>query len=83
MEEVLYKKEGNKYIPCGITVDEKYLSDGIWLVNSNPNGIGMANLGHLLKIGEQGKYTIPQLCAIAEYTDRACSHKEFAQGEKK
>ena len=71
----VYKKAGRKYVPIGYRNEDRYLTDGLWIVRHNDNGKKMTNAGYLAqiygmcKVGENVEADFTKLASMEEYAD--------------
>lgn len=77
MEEDLnvYKKVGRKYLPIGYRHEDRYLTDGLWIVRHKDGSKQMTNAGYLAqiygmcKVGENATADLTKLADMEEYVD--------------
>ena len=77
MEEDMnvYKKVGRKYVPIGYRHEDRYLTDGLWIVRHKPGCTQMTNAGYLAqiygmcKVGENVTADLTKMAAMEEYSD--------------
>lgn len=73
----VYKKVGRKYVPIGYRYEDRYLTDGIWIVRHKDYGKQMTNAGYLAqiygmcKVGENATADLTKLSDMEEYADVA------------
>ena len=71
----VYKKVGRKYVPIGYRHEDRYLTDGIWLVRHKPHSTQMTNAGYLAqiygmcKVGGNATADLTKLADMEEYSD--------------
>ena len=71
----VYKKVGRKYVPIGYRHEDRYLTDGIWIVRHKDYGKQMTNAGYLsqiygmCKVGENATAELTKLADMEEYSD--------------
>lgn len=71
----VYKKEGRKYLPIGMKLDDNWLNDGIWVVRhrngskSITRGDYLADSYGLVKAGELAKVDLTILGGLEEYAE--------------
>lgn len=71
----VYKKVGRKYVPIGYRHEDRYLTDGIWIVKHKDYGKEMTNAGYLAqiygmcKVGENATADLTKLDDMEEYAD--------------
>ena len=71
----VYKKVGRKYVPIGYRHEDRYLTDGIWIVRHKDYGKQMTNAGYLAqiygmcKVGENATADLTKLADMEEYAD--------------
>ena len=71
----VYKKVGRKYVPIGYRHEDRYLTDGIWIIRHKDYGKQMTNAGYLAqiygmcKVGENATADLTQLADMEEYAD--------------
>ena len=71
----VYKKVGRKYVPIGYRHEDRYLTDGLWIVRHKDYGKQMTNAGYLAqiygmcKVGENATADLTQLADMEEYAD--------------
>lgn len=82
MDDNIYIKEGKRYKPFGLRINQNYLPDGIWYVRHYEHSYGVTNVDHyiqgLYKVGNVPNYVdIPKLCSIHSYVEYVMSSPEF------
>lgn len=71
----VYKKVGRKYVPIGLRVGDRWLTDGIWIVRHKEHSIQQTNVGLLsqiygiCKIGDNVEADFTKLASMEEYAD--------------
>ena len=71
----VYKKVGRKYVPIGYRHEDRYLTDGLWIVRHKPHGTQMTNAVYLSKIygmckvGENATADLTKLADMEEYAE--------------
>ena len=84
MDNNVYFKRGRKYIPFGVRYDERYLPDGIWLVQHNEHSTTHTNvdsyLSGIYKLADNPQYVdVPKLCSVAKYADYILDNPEIKE----
>ena len=71
----VYKKVGRKYVPIGYRHEDRYLTDGIWIVRHKDYGKQITNAGYLAqiygmcKVGDNVEADFTKLASMEEYAD--------------
>ena len=80
-DNIYVKKDNGRYVPYGRMYNENYMYDGIWYVRHNENSKSITNVDYmegLFRVGDRPEaIDVPQLCAMADYTDYVLSSKEM------
>lgn len=85
-KNVYVKTDNGRYKPFGVTYDERYLSDGLWLVRHTENCSSKKNVDYLnsfMKVGNPEYVDIPKLAGLDEYADNILQCDEFQEMLKK
>ena len=76
----VYVKNGRKYIPFGVSVDEQYIPDGIYYIRHLDHGRATTAVSHmtgLFKLGDTKHIDIPEVCGLQDVCDKIENSKEW------
>lgn len=72
--ENIYRKQGNRYIPIGLSIDRSNLTDGIYVVKHKGGDISnicaILDVGGVMKVGELPKLDVLEETKRASYIDK-------------